>query len=571
MNHNIFFLKRIRLIVTIFIIINIIICTQIILINIKYKKQLNKYTDKQSSSSYIFINRGDIYDRNNNILAFDMYVYDIYINKQHINNTSLLTNKLSPIINKNSDEILNIINKHNKGDILIDKNLSVDKYKQILELKDNNKKETFTEIYGIKKTKRYYPYNKYTSNILGYVDSNNKGKYGLESIYNNHLSSSYHKIQKNIFHDLFTKDYNNWYLKNLKYGNNIKTTIDINLQEYASDALDKEINASHAKGGSVVIQNAITGEILTMSNNPNYDPNNIQQNDISNLNNQSVTNIYEPGSTLKPIAFSYLLENHIITPTTTVNVPDQIQCADKTIHDDVNHDIWHLTATGVLAKSSNVGTILLSNKIESNRNQMIYNELQKFHINQNTHLLFPNESHGILQNPSKWSGSQQCTILFGQGIAVTAMQMTSMYSTIVNNGKYKKPIILYGNNQHSSDEQIITPETSQNLINMLHSTVTDTNGTGYNANIPNYLIGGKTGTANEIDDTGVYNKYTASFIGYIIDNNQKYIISTIIHDPIGEHFGSEICIPVFNDIVKYMITKYNIQQDSTKTYSLNTN
>jgi cell division protein FtsI (penicillin-binding protein 3) len=248
----------------------------------------------------------------------------------------------------------------------------------------------------------------------------------------------------------------------------------------------------------------------------------------------------------------------------------------------VDHGTWHLTLNGVLAKSSNIGTILAAEqlgKTQKQANKVLYSYLRKFGIGQQTGLGFPGETSGILAKPQDWNASQQYTIPFGQGLSLNALQATSVYSTIANGGVRVEPSLVKGTSgadgkyvpaASPKKTRVVSRQTATTLSQMLESVVGDEQGTGIKARIAGYRVAGKTGTANRVDpETGLYSGYTASFMGFAPADKPRITVSCVIQNPTsGSYFGGQICGPVFKNVMEFALKKLRVEPTGTKAPSL---
>jgi cell division protein FtsI (penicillin-binding protein 3) len=261
-----------------------------------------------------------------------------------------------------------------------------------------------------------------------------------------------------------------------------------------------------------------------------------------------------------------VLQQNVATPLTHVVVPGSLPRAGTVFHDDTAHGTEHLTLNGVLAQSSNIGTMLAASHLgstEKQADQVLYSYLTKFGIGRPTGLGFPGETQGLLAKPSQWSGSQQYTIPFGQGLSVNALQTTSVYSTIANGGVRIAPSLVAGTTGPDGrfvpapapkESRVVSTQTAKTLAQMLQSVVASQEGTGAAAEIPGYLVAGKTGTANRVDpQTGRYQGYTSSFIGFAPADKPRITVSCVVQDPVNGHFGGELCGPVFKQVMEFAL------------------
>jgi cell division protein FtsI (penicillin-binding protein 3) len=263
-----------------------------------------------------------------------------------------------------------------------------------------------------------------------------------------------------------------------------------------------------------------------------------------------------------------VIEEKKANPLTRITVPPTLVTKYKTFHDDVAHGTWHLTLNGVLAKSSNIGTIIASRLIGGPK---LYSYLKKFGIGDPTGLRFPGESDGRVPAPSTWSATSFGTIAFGQGLSLNAVQATSVYATIANDGVRVQPTLVAGVTAPDGTFQAAAAPTSTRVVSastaaqvrtMLESVVTD--GTAPLAAIPGYRVAGKTGTANRIDDAcGCYRGYTASFIGMAPADSPDVVVGVFIQNPRVGHFGGQLAAPVFKKVMTFALQHYRVPPTGT--------
>ncbi|MGH3417166.1 MAG: peptidoglycan D,D-transpeptidase FtsI family protein, partial [Actinocrinis sp.] len=357
-------------------------------------------------------------------------------------------------------------------------------------------------------------------------------------------------------------------------GTSVETTIDSQIQWAAQKAIDDQVARSKAESGTVVVMDPRTGAVLALATSPSYDPTNLAAANPANLGDRAVSDVYEPGSVAKVITMSAAIQQGAADPATRVVVPPAIVREGTTFHDDTYHGTEHLTLTGVLAESSNIGTIETSDRLGPNRDQILYNYLTAFGFGRPTGLDLPGESPGILAPPAKWSGSQRYTIPFGQGLSVNAVQATSVFATIANAGVRVTPNLVKGfvdaNGNFTAAAtaartQVVSPQTAHQVEQMMESVVSE-KGTAPAARIAGYRVAGKTGTANRYDSRcGGYCGYTASFIGFAPADDPRLVVSTVIQNPTkGLYFGGSIAAPVFQKVMSFALQDLGIAPTGTK-------
>ncbi|MFJ8307691.1 MULTISPECIES: peptidoglycan D,D-transpeptidase FtsI family protein [unclassified Streptomyces] len=420
-------------------------------------------------------------------------------------------------------------------------------------------------------TKRVYPNGDLAAGILGYVNADGKGGGGLESSLNGELAGTDGKITYAQSGGRRVPTAGTHETPAVP-GSDVELTIDRDIQWMAQKAISDQVAESRADRGYVVVQRSDTGEVLAMANAPGFDPNNLAQADSAAMGNAALQDAFEPGSTAKVMSMAAVLEEGVATPETHVVVPNRLQRGDRLFKDDIDHATWNLTLNGVLAKSSNIGTILAVEqlgKTDAQADGVLYSYLRKFGIGSPSGLDFPGETPGILAPASKWSTSQQYTVRFGQGLSLNAMQAASVYSTIANGGVRVEPTLVRGTRGPDGrftpapapkQTRVVSEKTAKSVAQMLESVVGDAEGTGTKAAIPGYRVAGKTGTANRIDPkTGTYRGYTASFAGFAPADNPKITVYCAIQNPTkGSYFGGQICGPIYKQVMEFALKTLQI-------------
>jgi cell division protein FtsI (penicillin-binding protein 3) len=348
-------------------------------------------------------------------------------------------------------------------------------------------------------------------------------------------------------------------------GRDVRLTIDADLQWYTENALAKKVQDVGARTGSAVVLEVATGEIRALANYPSYDPNDLNRFDPDNLANRALTDRFEPGSTGKLMTFAAALERGVIKPDTGVIVPNRLPRGTTKFKDNENHPTEQLTATGVIAKSSNIGTILIGERVPP---PVLIDYFHKFGLGSRTATGFPGESAGFIWPAKDWKGPTRYTPLFGQAYSATAVQMTSVYQTIANKGVRMPPTLVEGTVNDAGTlvpapaqqgVRVVSEKTATTLSRMLEE-VTGPDGTASDARIKGYRVAGKTGTADFYDENarggdGAYNGFTASFIGYAPAEAPKYVVGVFLHQPKAGMFGGALAGPVFNQVMTYLIQR----------------
>ena len=415
---------------------------------------------------------------------------------------------------------------------------------------------------------REYPSGSLIASLVGFVNRDGIGATGLESSMNSMISGIDGKYS-------FANGYgaeipgSQSEIIPAQTGTTVRLTVDRDIQWVASQAISDAVKSSNALSGTVIVMDPKTGEILAHATAPTFNPNNTSKVALVAMRNPSVQDVYEPGSTGKVMTLAAALEEKKVTPESIITVPYALKRSTKVFHDHDKHPTQYLTTAGVLAVSSNTGSIQIGELLS---NDKFYEYLSKFGVGSKTGSGLPGESRGILPKVADWSGTSAPTMAFGQGYSLTAMQATSIFATIANDGVRVSPTVIAGTRDSSGNftpapgrtsQRVISAETAQVMRLMMESVVSG-NGTAPSAAIPGYRVAGKTGTAQRIDDTcGCYRGYTASFIGFAPADKPAYVISVTIQDPKGMHWGGVLGGPVFKKVMSFVLQSRHIAPTGT--------
>ena len=504
--------------------------------------------------------RGEIYDRNNVQLAMNLETASYGLRCKTIKNIDETVSLLADATDISSQKIRSMIAEGKNFQWLIRK--ADRSTMQRLDRLNLECIEKFPEL------KRYYPNGMVASQIIGWTDVDGKGIEGCEYFLNDTLTGR--NGQSIVYRDAkqrITPTLEEPMIKPLD-GSDIVLTIDSVIQEIAEDELVNGISQWNAISGGVIVMNTNTGEILAMANAPRFDANESSNFESSNFDpkyrkNRLITDMMEPGSTFKIVAFIEGLESGVI------NESDEIDCENgkfsigKHIVND-SHELGVVPLSDVFIHSSNIGTVKIAEKIGAKK---LYERARQLGYGEVTGFDFPVESPGILENPRTWSKLSLPTISFGQGIAASPLQVCVSYAAIANGGYILTPRIIK-EIRHSDGipeyvmeinkiRQAMTVRTANRMKNLLYQVVES--GSGVNAAIRNVRIGGKTGTAQipSEDHKGyVPGRYISSFIGFTLDGDPGILCYVIIDSPKKVHYGSQVAAPIFKNIMNRIIN-YN--------------
>jgi cell division protein FtsI (penicillin-binding protein 3) len=419
-------------------------------------------------------------------------------------------------------------------------------------------------------TKRVYPDGRLASNLLGYVHWDGNGAAGLEWEFQKKLAG--HDGTQTFEAGAFGSPIPDGHdvVDAAKPGQTLQLTIDRDLQWQAQQAIAAQVHAVKADSGTVVVMDPRTGALLALAVAPGFDANTPPTAITAGERplDPAVSDTYEPGSVNKVITMAAALQQGVANPDSPYVVPGVLHYAGATFHDAEVHGTERLTLTGILAKSSNIGTIEVARRLGANT---LYSYLRAFGFGSVTGTGLPGEQDGILPPVVTWSRTTMPTIAFGQGIGVTAVQVASVYATIANGGVRVAPNILAATidadgHKHPvatpAKRRVMSATVAHELSDMLES-VTSNEGTAPAARIPGYRIAGKTGTAQRAVN-GHYSGYTASFVGFAPADKPRLLVEVVLQNPRKGHFGGVVAAPVFHDVAAFALQSLGIPPTSTK-------
>jgi cell division protein FtsI (penicillin-binding protein 3) len=426
-----------------------------------------------------------------------------------------------------------------------------------------------------KEPKRFYPARDLAAQVLGSVGMEDTGQSGIEHEYDDQLRGRAGKMfisvdaRKRWFSDVETQP---------DPGDNVVLTIDKNIQYIAEKELEQAIHDTQAIAGTVIVENPHTGEILALANRPTFNPNNRKQITPGALTNRAVSYVYEPGSAFKVVTLSAALEEKVTTPDELIDCQmGSIVYNRMRIRDSKAHGV--LPVWGVLAESSNVGTIKIALRLGEER---YYKYIRAFGLGQQTGIELPGETRGITKPPSRWSKVSIAAISIGQEVGVSPIQLAAVISTFANDGVYVAPRIVAGTlplqagvqtvafhagaqtvTFHPAEgRRVVSSYTAAEMRSMMQKVVLE--GTARRASLDGYTAGGKTGTGQKIDPaTGAYSKtkYNATFAGFAPLNNPQVVVAVILDSPIGLHQGGQVSAPVFRRVTQQVLEYLHVPHD----------
>ena len=499
--------------------------------------------------------RGEILDRDGVPMALTLEGSDVYANPSLVTDPRAEAAQIAPILG---------VPERSVHDDLVSAGTFVYVRRQV----DANVATQLSDLHlpGIgflPIAKRYYPAGPVASQVLGFVNVDGVGTTGLERQYDGELAGTPGERTIEVSAEGQEIGGGKQVVRDPQEGSNVVLTIDRDLQFQSQQYLRAAVLRNHAKGGTIVVMDPHTGGIYAMATYPWFDPNTFASADPTSFVNRAVTDTWEPGSVNKTITAAAALESGAVTPTQTFEVPGTRQVEGYTIHDAEPHGIETMTLGDIIAHSSNVGASLVADRVG---NEGMQRTFARFGFGTPTGVGFPGEAAGLMPAPDRWTALTRATVSFGAGVAVTPLQMASVYATIANGGTWVQPRLVdatIGADGVRHDvpvgatHRVVRRSTARMLTRMLAYVVED--GTGVGAQIAGYQVAGKTGTAKKIDQTGRYvHRYVASFIGFLPARSPRIVVAVIIDEP-RTVYGGVAAAPVFQQVARYAIQRLGIE------------
>jgi cell division protein FtsI (penicillin-binding protein 3) len=508
-------------------------------------------SNEQLSYETVTAPRGTITDRNGVDLAVSEPAQDISADPYLVKDPLEAAQRLTPLLGESQGRLLTKLSER-RGFVYLARALPARAAQAVLALR-------IAGVTGTPVMRRVYPRGTLAAQVLGVVGSEGAGLAGLEYSSNKLLTGR--SGERRVVSDELGQPVSISEPRRVLPGESLRLTVDANIQQRAEDELAAVAKVFGPKDATAIVMDPRSGAILALANWPQVDvndPSAYSPEAMANaMEDRAVGFDYEPGSTFKAVTVSGAIEAGLITPNTPFNIPDQIQVAEKTIHDDTEHPEETLTTAQILARSSNVGAIKIGELEGASR----FNEwVHRFGFGEPTGVDLPGEEKGVTLALNEYSGSSMGNLPIGQGELVTPMQMASAYAAIANGGILRPPHIVGAIDGRPLPEpaghRIISRTTAAELRQMLKG-VLGPEGTASEVSIPGYELAGKTGTASKIDPaTGEYSKtaYVASFIGFAPANDPKLLCAIVVDEPsAGSIYGGTVAAPAFGQIMSFAL------------------
>lgn len=499
--------------------------------------------------------RGLITDRNGEPLAVSTPVTTLWANPKEMQAYKDRWPALAAALKQNPQQLTQRLEQQaNKEFIYLVRGLTPEQGQVVLDLK-------VPGVYGIEEFRRFYPAGDVAAHMVGFTDLDDHGREGVELAYDEWLAGVPGKRQ--VIKDRrgrLIKDIQ--VTKNAKAGKTLALSIDLRLQYLATRELRNAIAEQEAKAGSLVILDVKTGEVLAMVNQPTYNPNNRRSMFPAAMRNRAIIDVFEPGSTVKPLSMSAALQSGRWKPTDKVEVyPGTLQLGRYTIRDVSKSEGPILDLTGILINSSNVGMSKIAFDIGG---ESIYRVMSQLGLGQYTGLGFPGERVGNLPNHREWRKAETATLSYGYGLSVTALQLVHAYAALANDGKMV-PLSILKVDKAPESTQVVPVEVAKTIQGMVQQVIEAPRGV-FRAQVPFYHVGGKSGTARKatIGSKGyTENSYRSLFAGFGPMSDPRYAVVVVIDEPSkGGYFGGLVSAPVFSKVMSGTLRLMNIPPDN---------
>ncbi|MCT1427261.1 penicillin-binding protein 2 [Corynebacterium sp. p3-SID1241] len=606
--------KRLRIIVSVVLVAMVVLAGRLAWVQLVWGPDLSAKAVTQRERVYIEpARRGEILDRDGQRLAYTMKSRSLTVSPTRLRDElkdkakiegqndgsiegmderkldSFLNQKMEQTLKDMSEGIPKMIEDSGASASKVDKEDILNKLKadtQYEVLVRNVDPDVAVEIankyHGVAADRqdiRQYPNGAIGENVVGKVSMDGHGQFGFEAARDTELTGIDGQSTEDVSADGQVIPGTLRDVVDTVDGRDVTLTLDLDLQTYVQQKLEKAKANSKASGAEAVVLDAATGQVLAMANTDTVDPNkNIedQLDEGKDFENRSVSHPYEPGSVAKVVTAAAALQEGVTTPDEVHQVPGSIDMAGVTVNDAWQHGTEPFTTTGIFGKSSNVGTLMIADKLGQEK---YADYLQKFGLGNTTGVELPNESAGSVPDLEQWSGGTFANLPIGQGQAWTTLQMASVYQALANNGERIEPRIIDSvKGSDGKDEkldepkktQVVSPETAKTTVDMFRAVFQDDeagvqNGTAGNAQLKGYQLSGKTGTAQKVDpNTGAYSNsaYWITFAGIAPANDPRFVVAVMLDEPksgVGDNGGGgQSAAPIFRDIASWLFNRDNI-------------
>jgi cell division protein FtsI (penicillin-binding protein 3) len=493
--------------------------------------------------------RGMIVDRNNEPLAISTPVESVAASPGDVTLTSDQAARLARLLETDVSELRHKLAEDKREFVYLKRQLAPELAARVVEM-------NIPGIFLQREYRRYYPSGEVMAHLLGFTDVDDKGQEALELAFNDTLTGkagSRRVIKDRLGHIVEDVDS----IRTPQNGARLQLSIDAKIQYLAFRELKKAVIDHRAKAGGIVVLDAHTGEVLAMANMPSYNPNNRGRYDARRTRNRAVTDLFEPGSTLKPFTAAAALEAGTVKPGTVIQTaPGRLTIGNRTIHDA--HTEGALTVEQVIQKSSNVGAAKIALGLAPEQMWTLFNKVGFGAVPKSG---FPGEVAGRLRAYAGWKPIEQATMSYGHGISLSLLQLARAYTLFATDG-VMRPVTLLKRDTPEEGTPVISPVTAREVRHMLEM-VTQAGGTAPRAQVTGYRVAGKTGTAHKLEGKGyAHDKYVSSFVGFAPASAPRLIVAVMIDEPLGQYYGGTVAAPVFAEVMAGALRMLGIPPDA---------
>lgn len=515
----------------------------------------DKATNQYEKIDVFYGNRGSVFDNTNRKLAVSLDVVSVGAHPRQIRDVGTTVKALTDILHVDRRELLSGLYS-TKSFVWVKRQITPKETKLLTDLK-------LPGIVFVPEQSRFYPNKSLGAQLIGFCDRDGEGIEGLEYYYNSVIKGSVDRVK--VLRDAHGRRFETEKtISSDKNGNNIVLTINGAIQYIAEKALEEAVVGFSAKSGIAVVMNPKTGGILALAHYPFYNPNSFRDYSREVIRNRALTDPFEPGSTMKIFSAAAAIESGICKPTTVFNCENGAYLVGTNVVNDT-HSYGMLTLQEIVKYSSNIGAIKIGQMIGS---ETLYKTLRNFGFGEKTGMDASGETAGSLAPYTKWRKIDAGTIAFGQGLSVSAIQLTAATAAIANGGVLMKPRLVQAITDSNGQvikrfdpipvRRVVSSGTARTVSQMMREVIT-TGGTGVNAALEGYVVCGKTGTAQKIEN-GAYakGKYISSFIGFVPADNPEAVILVLVDEPQKKYYGGTVAAPAFKKIALETLGLLNI-------------
>jgi cell division protein FtsI (penicillin-binding protein 3) len=546
------FSSRLSLVIAFFALFAISLLARAVQLQVFTKDFLNQQADtRHLRTEKISAHRGMITDRNGEPLAISTPVDSVWANPAELVSAVDRVPDLARLLNLDAELLMRRITRSmDKQFVYLKRHLNPEQARQVMALK-------LPGVNVLREYRRYYPAGEIAGHLVGFTSVDDNGQEGLELEFNHWLSGE--SGSKRVLKDRLGRSVENVESINPpKHGKDLHSSIDLRLQYLAYRTLKAAVQQHKAESGSIVIVDVTTGEVLAMVNQPTYNPNDRTQYSAERYRNRAITDIFEPGSCIKPLVLAAAIESGRYRASSMVDTsPGYVVVGPKKIEDPRN--LGRVSLTTVLSRSSNVGATKIAMSLEPDQ---LWNVIAKFGLGSLTSSGFPGESAGLLTHYNDWRQISQATLAYGYGVSVTPLQLAQAYAALGDAGKLR-PVSLVRLDQPNDGQQIISEDTATAIRDMMEEVVRP-GGSGSEAGVDGYRIAGKTGTSWKFAAGGYSeDKYFSIFAGLAPSSDPRLAAVIVINEPTGDkYYGGEVAAPVFSEVMTESLRLLAIAPDA---------